>query len=68
MDLAFACGAARGRFCVGGLDAFEEEGCGFVVGVLGEEFAFEGFVEDDLAEGGGAAKVGVNGVIEIVNH
>jgi hypothetical protein len=54
VDLAFAWGAARGGLRAGGADAVEEDGGGFVVGVLGDEFAFEGFVEDGLAEAGGA--------------
>ena len=33
-----------------GADALEEDGGGFVVGVLGDEFAFEGFLEDGLTE------------------
>jgi hypothetical protein len=45
--------------CAGGSDAFEEDGCGFVVGVLGDQLAFEGFLENGLAEPGGAAKVGI---------
>ena len=54
MDLAFVWGPARGRLRAGGADAVEEDGGGLVVGVLGDEFAFEGFVEDGLAEAGGA--------------
>ena len=54
MDLAFAWGAAHGRLRAGGADVIEEDGGGFVAGVLGDEFAFEGFVEDGVAESGGA--------------
>jgi hypothetical protein len=35
---------------------------------LGDELAFEGSFEDRLAKARGAAKVGVNGLIEIVDH
>jgi hypothetical protein len=41
----------------GGADAFEQDGCGFVVGVLGHEFAFEGFLEDGITE---ASATGLN--------
>ena len=47
----------------GDADAVEQDGCGFVVGVLGDELAFEGFLEDGLAEAGGAVKVGVSRVV-----
>lgn len=50
---AFAWGAAHGRLGAGGADAIKEDGGGFVVGVLGDELAFEGFMEDGLAEARG---------------
>ena len=53
MDLAFAWDAARGCLRAGGADAFEEDGGGLVVGVLGDESAFEGLLEDGLTEAGG---------------
>jgi hypothetical protein len=56
MGLAFAERAARGGVRAAGAVAFDEDGCGLVVGVLGDEFAFEGFLEDGLAEAGGACK------------
>lgn len=37
------CEIQNGRGVAGGSDAFEENGCGLVVGVLGDELAFEGF-------------------------
>ena len=37
-----------------GLDALEEEGGGLVGGVLGDEFASEGFGEDGLIQVGSA--------------
>src|ERR1017187_804620 len=45
---------ARRAGCVraSGADAFEQDRRWFVVGVLGDEFAFEGFLEDGLAETG----------------
>ena len=39
-----------------GADAFEQDGSGLVVGVLGDEFAFEGFLEDGLADCGGTRR------------
>jgi hypothetical protein len=44
----------RGARRAGGADAVEEDGGGLVVGILGDESAFEGFVENGLAEAGGA--------------
>jgi hypothetical protein len=54
MNFGLAWGAARGRLSAGGADAFEEDGCGLVVGVLEDQFAFEGFLEDGLAKAGGS--------------
>jgi hypothetical protein len=42
-------GGARG-VRAGGADALEQDGGGLVVGILGDEFAFKGFLEDGLAE------------------
>ena len=55
MDLAHAWGAPRGRLRAGGADAVEKDGGWLVVGVLGDELAFEGFLEDGLAQAGGTA-------------
>ena len=66
MDLAFTWGAARGGLRAGGADAFEEDGGGFVVGVLGDEFAGEGFVEDGLAEAGGTLCCAVDRLSELI--
>ena len=44
-----AMGGARG-VRAGGADALEQDGGGLVVGILGDEFAFEGFLEDGLTE------------------
>jgi hypothetical protein len=38
----------------------EQNGGGLVVGVLGDEFAFEGFLEDGLAKAGGTVKCAVD--------
>ena len=54
MGTALAWAASGGGLCAGGADAFEKDGGGFVVGVLGDELSFEGFFQDGLAEGGGA--------------
>lgn len=43
-----------------GADAFEEGAGGFVVGVLGDEFAGKGLFQDGLAEGLGALQRGVD--------
>ena len=67
-DLVLPWGAASGGVRSGGADAFEQDGCGLVVGVLGEEFAFEGFLEDGLERAGGTMSVRVNRGIEIIDQ
>ena len=47
MDLAFVWGPARGRLRAGGADAVEEDGGGFVVGVLGQQFRHSNKAESD---------------------
>ena len=54
MDLVFTWGAPHGRLRARRADAFEQDGCGFVVGVLRDQLSFEGLLEDGLAEAGGA--------------
>src|ERR1035438_339184 len=67
MDLTFTWGAEDGGRRERGADAFKQDGRGLVVGILGNEFTFEGFLEDGLAKAGGAAKAGGDRVIQIVD-
>jgi hypothetical protein len=47
-----------------GLDARQEGGRGFVVGVLGDEAALKGALEDRLAQPLGAAEVRLDGGLQ----
>jgi len=53
--LAYRMSAGEGMGA-GGANAFEQDGGGFAVGVLGDQFAFEGFLEDGLAKTGGTGE------------
>jgi len=57
-------GLGRGEL---GSDALEEDAGGLVVEVLGDELAFEGALEDGLAEALGAFEVGVDGGFELAD-